>query len=128
MRTGMSQQFSKLQANAPPKPPDVATGLMPARVQRPELGSQTPHSPRGEDNNGTRTLLRVGWEGLHCRRILSVVCGFPVVGRKEQAYKQKHSVLSLQHDFFEATILLCLFLCCCGGFFCLKQNLSEHHP
>lgn len=29
----MSQQFSKLQANAPPKPPDAATGLVPARVQ-----------------------------------------------------------------------------------------------
>lgn len=29
----MSQHFSKLQANAPPKPPDVAIGLMPASVQ-----------------------------------------------------------------------------------------------
>lgn len=29
----MSQHFSKLQANAPPKPPDVATGLVPASVQ-----------------------------------------------------------------------------------------------
>lgn len=44
----MSQQFSKLQANAPPKPPDVATGLMPARVQRLDLGSQTPHSSCGQ--------------------------------------------------------------------------------
>lgn len=33
VRTRVSQHFSKLQAKAPPKPPDVATGLMPARVQ-----------------------------------------------------------------------------------------------
>lgn len=49
----MSQQFSKLQANAPPKPPDVATGLMPARVRWLELCSLTPRSSHGSEDDGT---------------------------------------------------------------------------
>lgn len=39
-----------------------------------------------------------------------MVCGFQVVGSKDQASKLKHSVLSLQHDFYEAVFLLYLLL------------------
>lgn len=103
----MSQQFSKLQANAPPKPPDVATGLMPARVQHGlELGSRTPHSSRGAEEDGTWDPVGSGWEGLQSRPMLTSVCEFQVAESKKQACKLKHSVLFLQLAFFKAGFLL----------------------
>lgn len=60
----MSKQFSKLQTNASPKIPHVATGLMPARVQQLELGSQTPHSSQGSEDDGTGDPVGGGVGGI----------------------------------------------------------------
>ena len=68
VRTGMSQHFSKLQANTPPKPPDVATGLMPARVEQSlSWVLRLPIHLVGQRRLEHGVPLG-GGEGLHCRQ------------------------------------------------------------